>query len=1132
MALERERLANAAPIGDAPRMPASMHEAVAAVVATRRLASLDEAASNRARQRFTVSREQALLQLRNLVRQRGGDPLAWTLQLVRAANSLSELAEARITVESDEATTTSTIDVIVPGFEFVELDLSDMLAGALEPDLGEPLGLDDEDELHTLRARRFRMLIGRALNEALAGDPIALELQTPLGGRRFERREQVQGKTGELERDAYGERKSEACVGRSRFVLRVVEPRPSLGTRLGRWLRGRSELTKALTELWSSQLVRERDEGIVGEDGQLLVSPALARPAIAFGRHAHFGPARGLEGKSIIQDTLWLVRDGVRRLDIGSALTEAGLPVRDMVAGWIDCPSLRLTADEQGIVRDAAFELLVAWFHDALAHRVEGAGFEVRWPADLSGLVSASEQPVGVDELELDDQNARERVFVWRHRTREVPAFARTKLLAPWPSELERLRERHPGIKLVPLRALGNQVDFDPADLTALRAGSLEPLVLAREAVVGLAPELAATAQPGGGPLDLRMAIEAYVHRSPAATMGFVELLAYERRVAKEQAPGKIIPGVTLIVRLSSEGGELDVPTLRRAYAICASVIDQARAVALEHREALLAHVLARSNAWENPFVRGALDELGGVALELAYRRTDAGLRLAWRDSVLLDVAVARDRAAAGKTLRDALRRVRETGVLVLAKDERSHVQLLSKEPELQPWILHEWARPLLERVLGPAALFDMPVVPEAHPLVRAAIVDDQRHLLRTAPTLQGELQRKDDRLARLRLLGHLLVARGLERETFGLDDVPLLDRYDPRALQPSRRVSLKAALAERPRPTLVPTGAVHRNLAAPVLEVGPGVAALLHEVGGFEPHAPGSKPAVAHASAAASHHGADVRGHAIRRRARELPPLLAASVVHGLFVGRLLVAGDGESEGIGLWSRGLRVNLIELDEPLRRVSGRLWLTQDGQRAGPLLMHREVVERARLLVASALQQRALLPEGPQRRRLDAFVEFARGVVRKSDPYELAEALGAKGLANPAERVAKLKQMSLDAAPLRPLLPRRDGLLLDVIKQSLAMKLRFDVGYLQWRAAKLGKRHRDGSLELEIGKRNAWIQRAVDADAKLHMPEHREAALRAGVIVLAEFFGQARAQPELGLGPEHLVVALWRLLKLG
>lgn len=1107
-------------------MPAAMHEAVAAVVAARRLASPDAATGQRARQRFTVSREQALLQLRNLVRQRSGDPLAWTLQLVRAANSLSELAEARITVESDEATNsmTSTIDVIVPGFEFSELDLSDMLAGALEADLGEPLGLADHDELHTLRARRFRMLIGRALNEALAGEPLALELQTPLGGRRFERREQVQGKAGELERDIYGERKGDACVGRSRFVVRIVEPRPSLGARLGRWLRGRSELTKALIELWSSQLIRERDDSIVGDEGQLFASPALARPAIALGRHARFGPARGLEGKTLIRDTLWLVRDGVRRLDIGPLLTELGLPVRDMLAGWIDCPTLRLTADEQGIVRDAALEQLVAWLHDALAHRVEGDAFEVRWPADLAGLVTPSERPVFEDELQLDAKHGRERVFVWRHHAREVPVFARDKLLAPWPSELELLRERHPGIKLVPLRALGNQFDFDPADLTAMRAGCHEPLVLARAAALALPPEL-------GVQLDLRMSIEAYVHRSPTATMGFVELLAYERRVAKEQAPGKVIPGVTLLVRLEGEGGELDVPALRRAYALCASVIEQARASALEHREALLAHVLARSNAWENPFVRGALDELGGVALELAYRRTDAGLRLAWRDSVLLDVAIARDRGGVGKTLRDALRRVQQTGVLVLAKDERSHTQLLSKEPELQPWIVPDWARPLLERVLGPAALFDMPVVPEAHPLVRAAIVDDQRHLLRTPATIQAELQRKDDRLARLRLLGHLLVARGLERETFGLDDVPLLDRYDSRALQPSRRVSLKAALGERPRPTLVPIGAVHRHLPGPVLEVGPGVAALLHEVAGFEPHAPGLATTPGLASAAASHLSGEVR-HAIRRRARELPPLLAHSVVHSLFVGRLLVAGDAESEGIGLWSRGLRVDLLELDEPLRRVSGRLWLTQDGQRAGPMLMRREVVAQARALVAAALQQRALLPEGAQRRRLDAFVEFARGIVRKTDPYELAEALGAKGLANPAERVATLKQMSLAAAPLRPLLPRRDGLLLDVIKQSLAMKIRFDVGYLQWRAAKLGKRHRDGSLELEIGKRNAWIQRAVDADAKLHMAEHREAALRAGVIVLVEFFAQARAQPELGLGPEHLVVALWRLLKLG
>ncbi len=1125
-----------------------MHAAIVEVVALRRLGSLDAS-----RHRFTVSREQALLQLRAQVRTRSPDLWDWTLPLVRAANALSGLAEARISVESDEASATTTLDVIVPGFAIDRLDLSDMLAGALAADLGEPLVIDDDDARQAVRLARFRMLLGRALNEALVGEPIAIELQTPAGGRRFEKREQV-----EAERDPYVERKTEACVGSSRFVVRWVEARPGWGTRLGRWLRGRSELTKALTELWASRLIRDDDQPMVGDEGELRLGPGIARDPIPLGKLALFGPSLGLTGKSAIRGSLWLIRDGLRLVDLGPALAGHKLPISDTLAGWIDCPALRLTADEQSVVRDATFDLLVAWLHDVLAHRQDPAAgfsgpagprqdFSVSWPEGLEGLIAASGRPIPAAELEGDAEHERERVYIWRHRISDIPGFApRAKLLALWPSELERLHERHPSIRLVPLQALGNQPDLEPADLTSLRAGSHAALVLARDLPV----ELANLGEPSAETPDLRMAIEAYVHRSPTAVMGYIELLAYERRIANERAIGKVIPGVTLIVRLSSaraggpsgvgSPGEIDVAGLRRAHATTAAILEQARKHALEHREALLAHGLGHGNPWENPLVRGALDELAGGALELTYKRTDLGLRLAWKDSVLLDVEVARDRSGASKTLRDALRQLREPGMIVLGKDERGYPTLQSSDPRLQAWIANEWARPLLERVVGSTSIVMMPVVPEAHPLVGPKLVEDQRHLLRTRATITAELGKReqasktnrletqDDRLARLRLLGHLLVARGLDHDSFGLDAEPLLARYDPRSLSPSRMVSLTTVLAERPQPGLVPIGAVHRGLSAPVLEVGPGIAALLHEVAGLEPHQASSvAPAVGVA------HPAEGRGHApVRRRARELPPLLARAVVHSLFIGRLQVAGDGNSEGIALWSKGLRVGEVELDEPLGRVSGRLWLTLDGQRAGPILMRKEITDHARELLADALHQRALLPaEGPQRRRLDAFIEYARGTVAKIDRYQLGPLLGVGSAADRAERIAKLKQISLDAVPLRPLQPHREALLVDVVKQALAMPVRFDAGMLQWRPAKLGKRRRDGSIEIEFGLRNAWIQRALDDDKQLQIGPHREAALLAGLIVLAEFFLQARAVPELQLGPEHLVVALWRLLKL-
>src|SRR5690606_7219159 len=137
----------------------------------------------------------------------------------------------------------------------------------------------------------------------------------------------------------------------------------------------------------------------------------------------------------------------------------------------------------------------------------------------------------------------------------------------------------------------------------------------------------------------------------------------------------------------------------------------------LAHWEALLAHVMSRADPWETPLLRAALDQLGPSSIELRYQSSEHGLRLAWRDTVLLDVIVG-DGPDGPKTLRDALRQVREPGFLVVGQPLKRYGQLRSKDPRLQPWLLSEWARPLVERVVGRAAVLDMPVVPEAHPLV------------------------------------------------------------------------------------------------------------------------------------------------------------------------------------------------------------------------------------------------------------------------------------------------------------------------------------------------------------------------------------------------------------------------------
>lgn len=1087
---------------------AALHPGVAEVLASRRLGSLEAS-----RHRFTVSREEALLQLREQVRAREDPPWAWTTWLVRAGNALSANAEARVTVGEVPGDKTGELrlvsfDVVTPGIELDGLDLADMLAGALEADIGEPIGGGDT----LLRLRRFRMLMGRAINAALASGPISIELATPAGGRKFERREQlVEG------RDPYVERKVAGCDGHSHFVVKVIEPKPGIGTRLGRWLRGRRELDVELFHQWGQDRVTDKPTPLpIGEDGAMRLGPSFER-TIALGRHALYGPVSKADDAIVLaamRDTVMLARDGVLLLGLGPALREQGLDPAAL-AGWIDCPQLRLTADERSVARDANFELLVAWLHDYVA-RADGAG-EVRWPDSLGeGPTASNGRTLTVQQLREDAERGRELVYVWRHQAAAVPAHAKGRIAALWPSEEALLREQLPTLRLVPLRALGQQ-DIDPADLTSLAGGCYEPLPLSRNQI------FASTHAEGG----LILSLDAYIHRARTATTGFVVLLAYERRVAQFNERSFVVPGVTLVCRISTDGHDLDVAALRRDHETLAKIADSCRRRALEHAEALLAHVLRHANPWENPFVRNALDELGPGTVELRYQQTDHGVRLGWRDSMLLDVTVGRTREGQAKTLRDGLRSLRERGFVIVGHPLKRHDQTRSNDPMLQPWLLDDAARALLVRLLGGASVLSMPVVAEAHPLVVADPVEDQRHLVRQRETIKSWLDRAaTDPLARQRLLGHLLVARGLGLDTLGLETVPLLERYDPRALSPTRLVSLAAALAESPRPGLIPAGAVHRGLPRPMLEVTPGIAALLAEVGEFEPGASGTIAVSVTREPSQS-------STPIRRRARKGAPLLAKSVVHPFAVGRLQVAGDATSDGIGLWSGGLRVGELSFAEPLGRVSGRLILTPVGQRVGARQVEEIVKTEARDLLADAIRQRTLLPpDGPARRRLDAFVGYVRAKIREQDTFRLSEEFGLTGPEDPGRRVAMLRAMSLGVAPLRPLGSRREVLLQDVVRQSLAMAVHFDTAMLSWKPAKLGLRRRDGSLEIEFGLRNAWIQRGLDEQKQLAPEEHRHAALLAGVLVVASFFEQARAREDLDLGREHLVVALWRLLELG
>ncbi|MFY0536577.1 hypothetical protein [Nannocystis pusilla] len=57
----------------------------------------------------------------------------------------------------------------------------------------------------------------------------------------------------------------------------------------------------------------------------------------------------------------------MRLVSLAPALTRLGLTPAEF-AGWIECPRVKLTADEASVALDAGCELLAAWLLDARAH--------------------------------------------------------------------------------------------------------------------------------------------------------------------------------------------------------------------------------------------------------------------------------------------------------------------------------------------------------------------------------------------------------------------------------------------------------------------------------------------------------------------------------------------------------------------------------------------------------------------------------------------------------------------------------------------------------------------------------------------------------------------------------------------
>jgi hypothetical protein len=800
------------------------------------------------------------------------------------------------------------------------------------------------------------------------------------------------------------------------------------------------------------------------------VAPIVSPQVVELSTIARVG--EGLDGGST-----WLVREGVRLLRLDSALASVGFaPSRGT---WIDCPSLRLTADEKDVVRDGAWDELVTWLFDMQAHTyAEGDGEEeVHWPEQIESLMAVSARPVSLEDLAKWVEHGRELLYVSPHRADEVPAAMRARVLAIWPSSLRLLREAFSEGRWVPLRALGERPSLNPIDLKALGQGSFEPLVLARASEVDWDLSVGDEGDhPAQGVTRLTFDVDAYVHRSAGATLGSILVLSYGRRVAHTRDHTRTLPGLTLVVQLRefSSGRYVSADELRGRPKVVDQIFERCAKLVAEQGDRLLSVVLERGGSWETPFAEYQLGQLNGWTLGLRYRETDEGLELVWNEHPALGLEVAVDARGQVLSFEDLLERVREVGYLVEARGRETYRNLESMDPLKGRILLRRGARELIHRVLGEEVVLTLPFLVDGQPTVADA--GEQTHLLGATRLLREDRVRApQDPRARLRVLGRLLVARASDTATHGLEGARLFRRYDPRALSPTRHQSLRMLLRERQRPGLAFPGAVSRDLAGPVLEVPPPLAHLLYRHEDFRPALRG-KIAVAAASSTRLRAGG---GPARRRRGGPVVPLLRRRVDHEWAVGSLSVAADGVSGGISLWSKGLEIGVLRLPEPMGRVRGRLWLTQQGRLARSSELQKLVDALAHELLVDAPRQRALMVEGdPRREALGHLMEYLRARDLHFDGHPKVPVFE-EGLDQSLRRAPLSRGFSGD-------------LLVDLIRNALGQRAPVEGAILSWSLAEL----KDGRSKIELGRRNRWVKAAAESP---------EAAFEAAVLVLDAVF---------------------------
>ncbi len=730
---------------------------------------------------------------------------------------------------------------------------------------------------------RWRSLVGGALNGALATGPRWAELHTPTAALRW-----ALDRGAARDRDPYEVQRIPPDVDGGGLSLRLGHTAEGVSALWSRWT-GHGDPEAQVARVWSEGIGRAIDEASVAVGVQVqALDPATARDFKAAGR---WWPSH--------EGGLHLRRDGVRVASVG-ALVERELG--KSLHGDLEAPGVRLDADAQRPHLDDAMHELIAWLS---ASQDQGS-------LDLPRvLLDGRGQARTVASLREGD----EVVFSWPHQV-GLHGEVNAMVSALTPAQLGWLRE-HTGATFIPASLLVESKALERVDLTALEQGSIGPVDLG---AVGEAR------------------VHAYIHRHPVASVGRLEAHVFGRVVFRRAAPE--LPGVTVVADLGTRDGSVG-----RAEAVVAAVHDSVMSRTGMLTAAALAAVVDDAGRFRMPWVAHRWSQLSALEVDLAYAPHGVGVRLRWNEEPLLFLTVAHTREGSPQTGAHALQRLRDAGGIVVAEPGARWNTLESSLPAWAPWTLTPRGGEVLARVASDAALWHMPLVPEAQ--LRPESLASQPHVrlsLERARELQEGLTSlgRASQWARLALLSHVLLATFEGGETWGLEHSQLLFAYDPHAADPYRRVSLLEVQAGM-FAGVVPGGAAHRGLTQPVIEACPAVAHALVELGLV---------------------GAGVvRTTSLARTARAPAPVKAGRkvwlrqrVVDRRAVGALTL-GEGPP-GVEVWADGLRSRTLTLPPPYRGLSGRVWLqgpaSEDGLAQLLCTEAGRLVESARRVVLLAV----------------------------------------------------------------------------------------------------------------------------------------------------------------------------------